>query len=453
MRRFRHPGGRLPRVTHIEKETGMRRIKLLSARVAGCVLTPFVLTPIAATLLLAGGCAMPTAPDRAERMTRGYVYYLDGASGGSLLRNWAGGVQQGLLDAGYDGAGEMYTWQTGLGLVEGYRSDHPDPPITIIGLSAGTAIAAFTLEQMPAKLMVENVIMLSGSLSATYDLTAALRHVNGKMYVFTSHRDSVLTMLLPVGGTADRASGTTETIGVEGPRLPEDASAETRSLYAEKIVLIAWNEEFKKYGHQGGHTDSVKAPFVREFVAPLVPTMAGAARVTTPVSAEGKVENPDYARWARFAPGSWIEYAGYQVVNGVREPVHMRVTLVDEDANGLFLQRKYLPTEGGQPTPILPQGVFVDRLIEPEAHPMTHPDRREERRGTESVTIGTREVECEVVSLSATGNFPVWGTSVSGVIYSSKEVPGGMVRLEARTQMERGPVEFSAEVVDFHAVE
>jgi hypothetical protein len=31
--------------------------------------------------------------------------------------NWAGGVRQGLLEAGYDGAGEIVKWNTGLGVV------------------------------------------------------------------------------------------------------------------------------------------------------------------------------------------------------------------------------------------------------------------------------------------------------------------------------------------------
>jgi hypothetical protein len=68
--------------------------------------------------LLWAGCGSPfqPLPDRATRMTRGYTYYLDGAGGGQPLKNWAGGVRQGLLDAGYNGAGEVFTWETGMGV-------------------------------------------------------------------------------------------------------------------------------------------------------------------------------------------------------------------------------------------------------------------------------------------------------------------------------------------------
>ena len=66
--------------------------------------------------VLSAGCSQQM-PDRAERMTRGYIYYLDGAGGGGMFSNWSGGLRQGLLDAGYTGAGEIFTWNTGLGVV------------------------------------------------------------------------------------------------------------------------------------------------------------------------------------------------------------------------------------------------------------------------------------------------------------------------------------------------
>ena len=127
---------------------------------------PFASMPTMATILavtVTTGCAS-TAPDRAERMTRGYVYYLDGAGGGGIT-NWASGVRKGLRGAGYDGAGEMFSWQTGLGFAAdqtasnnfkrskasklaqkmvAYHQQYPHAPMTLMGLSAGTAVAVFT---------------------------------------------------------------------------------------------------------------------------------------------------------------------------------------------------------------------------------------------------------------------------------------------------------------------
>jgi hypothetical protein len=122
---------------------------------------------ICAALLLStvSGCVAPL-PDRAQRMQHAYVFYFDGAGGGKMLSNWAGGVRDGLLNAGYDGAGEMFSWETGLGLVADqtasvaykrgrateaarhivrYRQQHPQAPVDMIALSAGTVIAVYAL--------------------------------------------------------------------------------------------------------------------------------------------------------------------------------------------------------------------------------------------------------------------------------------------------------------------
>ena len=79
----------------------------------------FLLTLVA----LAAGCASkPTGlpqqlPDRAARIHHGYIYYFDGAGGGTARKNWSEGVRDGLLTGGYPGAGEMFTWETGEGLM------------------------------------------------------------------------------------------------------------------------------------------------------------------------------------------------------------------------------------------------------------------------------------------------------------------------------------------------
>ena len=70
-------------------------------------------------LLLNVGCA---SQEREVRMQRGYVYFCDGSGGGSVLMNYSGGVRQGLLNAGYEGAGEMFNWHSGVDLrVSGSR--------------------------------------------------------------------------------------------------------------------------------------------------------------------------------------------------------------------------------------------------------------------------------------------------------------------------------------------
>jgi pimeloyl-ACP methyl ester carboxylesterase len=89
----------------------------------------------------------------------------------------------------------MFSWETGLGValdqvasneykrakaakladkIVAFHRGHPNTPVTLVGFSAGAVVAMFTLESLPDSPIVENVVLLSGSLSADYDLTSAL---------------------------------------------------------------------------------------------------------------------------------------------------------------------------------------------------------------------------------------------------------------------------------------
>lgn len=426
-----------------------------------CVVSSLALVSVA-------GCALPE-PDRAERMTRGYVFYLDGAGGGGLLTNWSRGLRAGLLDAGYDGAGEMFKWETGLGVfadqtasvefkkrkaselaeeIVAYRKQHPGATVHLMGLSAGTAVAAYALEALPAGVSVQNVVLLSGSLSADYDLSRALRHVDGKLYIFTSQRDEILMALVPFAGTADRKSAETSgTIGVNGARLPRGANSEMRSLY-RKVVTIPWNPQFERYGNYGGHTDTVKAAFVQHFVAPLVVTGSARAASPTATTAARLVENPDYRRWSRFGEGSWVQLEGVQVEGGAQRPIRVRVTLAGKADGRLLLDRE---VEGEGPfAEELTRSFFVTRQIDPRDHPMAHPETQARAMPDETVKIGERSYRCTAREIEARGEFPVWGSNLRGVLHSSTEVPGEIVSLDLQTMLNGKPVSLKGRVVEFH---
>ncbi len=429
--------------------------------------------------ILIAGCSS-TLPDRNIRMKKGYVYYLDGAGGGGVLMNWSGGVKKGLIDAGYDGAGEMFKWQTGLGVgadqtasnkykrakarelarkITAFRRQNPNVPITVMGLSAGTAITVFTLEALPDDITVDNVILLSGSLSSTYNLTRALRHVRNKMYIFTSHRDAVLQVLMPFGGTADRGSGTTATIGVQGPTLPTGATNETRQLYKSKIVEIPWKREFERYGNFGGHTDTVKASFVRHYVAPLVirvsyppklkeTQLASAHR--SAVKPVGKVENPDYRRWANYAPGSWIMIAATETLNGNSRPIQLKVTLVKKTPDSLLIEREEFNSTGQSQTSPYPQYMFASKYIDPTEHPATHPAKTVKPLPNKKCNIGNRVFDCQGKYISVKGKFYNWGTNPQATVYSSPDIPGGIAQLDIKTEINGKSLNFNGKVVDYY---
>ncbi|MGL5018285.1 MAG: hypothetical protein ACRDBP_09145 [Luteolibacter sp.] len=248
------------------------------------------------SIALSVGCASKSTwngqqqADRNERLTRGCVFYLDGAGGGTMKSNYAEGVVRGMLDAGYKGAGEMISWQTGRGLItdqnasvaykrgkakegvaqiQAYQKKHPGKPVGLLGFSAGTAQAIFALEVLPETTPVDHVVLLGTSISHDYDLTEALKRVKNKLYIFTSPNDRMLSKLMPLSGTADRKFDDPGA-GIKGFVLPEGASAATRKLYADKVVTIPYSKDFRKDGDKGRHFDNVKEEFIRDEVAPLL---------------------------------------------------------------------------------------------------------------------------------------------------------------------------------------
>lgn len=249
---------------------------------------------IALMLFIAGCSSKPTGwpkaqADRAERMHHGYIYYLDGAGGGTAKTNYAEGVQKGFLAAGYRGAGEMFSWETGKGLmadqdasvkykrseakivaakIAQHARENPGVPLGILGFSAGTAEAIFALESLPETVQADTVVLLGTSISRDYDLTKALRRVKGHVYLYTSTRDRMLGFLMPFSGTADRKFDDPGA-GITGFVLPAGATAETRKLYAHKIVTIPWTAKLEQDGDYGRHFDNVKMEFIRDHVAPL----------------------------------------------------------------------------------------------------------------------------------------------------------------------------------------
>lgn len=231
------------------------------------------------------------APARAETTrsdAHGTVFYLDGAGGGGLILSWSSGVRKGLHEGGYRGEFREESWQTGLGpgadhfasasfkrrqasriaaAIRDHIDRHPGEPVNLIALSSGTVVAIFILEALPTNYQVDNVVLLSASISSQHDLTAALRHVRGRLYVFTSRTDAVLEVLVPLTGTADRRFS--QPAGTVGLQPPSDAGIETHELYA-KVANIPWRRSFADSGNFGDHVGPARRRFVRDYVAPLL---------------------------------------------------------------------------------------------------------------------------------------------------------------------------------------
>lgn len=432
--------------------------RMLTASVAGISI-----------LVALTGCEA-TSADRQARVPHGYIYYCDGAGGGGLL-NWSGGLRKGLREGGYPGTGEIFRWNTGLGVVAdqdasveykrgkaqemaqkaaGYAREHPNAPVTFIGLSAGTAVVVFALEELPNNVRVNDAVLCGASISSTYDLTRALQNLDGKMYVFTSEKDEVLGFLVPMAGTADREAGGVPAAGLGGFRMPYPASAETRQEYA-KIVTIPWRPEFALYGYQGGHTDVLSAKFVAAYIAPRLARQVGPAPAAL-ASTEGKVHNPDYDRWASFAVGSYVVLEGHQEYRGKRTSLRLKSILKSRSKDRLLVEREFYLLDENADIPANVHSLIAEAWIDPAYHPATDPHAVIKDQPIKRFLVKGQTFSCLGRTIDAGGSYPDWGSDLTATAYRCPDLPGGLVQLELESHLQGKPFKFDGKAVDFRAV-
>lgn len=202
----------------------------------------------------------------------GKTYYIDGAG------NWGFGVTtvaRALEEAGYQGSVEAYLWTTSFNpaidqvnrpaarlraaalsdKIKRYLHTYPDNDVNIIALSAGTGVGTWAVEHLPAGMKINNMVLLGSSLSNSYDMKRALEHIKGRIFVYYSPNDPVLSGPVRVLGTIDGSYD--DSAGLVGLKHPAPG----------RIVNIPWRSEYAEYGWVGGHTDSTSEPFIRRYVA------------------------------------------------------------------------------------------------------------------------------------------------------------------------------------------
>ncbi len=133
--------------------------------------------------------------------------------------------------------------------------------VDLIGHSAGCGVVLGGAAKSKRK--VATIILLAPSVSPRYDLRPALNHVDGKIHVFHSDRDTTfLKWRTSNFGTYDRiktvAAGN---VGFDLSDLPDTQRA--------KIVQHPYDAAWQSLGNDGGHWGPVSGDFVRQLVSPL----------------------------------------------------------------------------------------------------------------------------------------------------------------------------------------
>lgn len=241
---------------------------LLSAR--QIILTAF--------LCFAAGCdtgGVLPRPSNPE-LERGLVMLFPGGSSiPEELSAWVAGLRAGGIDLAID----VVAWgdQTdSLGNVTDmprareraalqaqrildYKTAYANRPVTVVGYSAGAAIATFTVEALPPGVMVDRLVLMSADLSPEYDLSPALDHTRLDLVNYWSPLDYQSLILIQTIGTVD------------GSKVPA-ASVNFNETDA-KYTPIMWHPVMAIYGNFGGHLDYLfNVGFIKDFLSPYIVT-------------------------------------------------------------------------------------------------------------------------------------------------------------------------------------
>jgi pimeloyl-ACP methyl ester carboxylesterase len=236
----------------------------------------------------------------------GRIYYVGGA--GTFGNVGMIDVPKGLRRSGYRGSIEIFRWQSTMGgtlrdqldrerneeqgrnlarEIVTYARHFKGRPINVLALSAGTGVTTWALEKLPDDVNVESVVFLASSLSRSYDLTDALRHVNRRLYNFYSPDDRVLRYALPITGSVDGEleMGSPGVAGLFGFELPNRANESARTLYDGRVQNMPYRSQYSQYGYHGQHTEGTSVDFIQYVVAPLL-VKQGQVVSTVPVAGE-----------------------------------------------------------------------------------------------------------------------------------------------------------------------
>jgi pimeloyl-ACP methyl ester carboxylesterase len=141
----------------------------------------------------------------------------------------------------------------------------PRTPITLVGHSGGTGVAVNALERLPEGVHVRTLVLLASALSPEYDLSAALRHVDGHAYSLHSRFDDwVLGHGTKAFGTYDRVY--TEAAGKVGFTAPPTADP---AAYA-KLTQFPYDPAWTRHGNGGDHVGPTNRRFARDVLAELI---------------------------------------------------------------------------------------------------------------------------------------------------------------------------------------
>lgn len=167
-----------------------------------------------------------------------------------------------------------------------------------------------------------------------------------------------------------------------------------------------------------------------------------------------QVTNPDYTCWKKFPPGSSVTFEGLQRVGDNNpETTTLTIDLIDLNDQHAVLRRTVAfpsraDTSGKSQTSSEP------RKIKKADHPETHPKTQKQFKGWGTIMIEDKKYPCTIWEYKTTHKVEKLGMDEDGTLvvkeWKSKDIPGGIARIEYEVSTPHQHYQIAGEVVTFH---
>ncbi len=146
-------------------------------------------------------------------------------------------------------------------------------------------------------------------------------------------------------------------------------------------------------------------------------------------SAEDLAPNPEYERWAAFRPGAWVRIESESTVEGTKSISRTTTKLLEVASDRLVLESAVTTIAGGKELTAPVHKREVPAKTPKDDLPKQDPANTKEGQEEIEVVPG-RKVMCRFVEVTRI----VDGKKSVTKTWTSKEVPGGLVKMESSAE-------------------
>ncbi len=145
------------------------------------------------------------------------------------------------------------------------------------------------------------------------------------------------------------------------------------------------------------------------------------------------IDNPQYTSWAKFKVGTSVTLKTESDMGGMNSQMETTMTLLELTPDKAVVETKMSMNAAGHQMDMPARKMDIPAKIEKPAPtlngatPATEPAKVDAKQSTEEIDVAGKKIKCKVVEATTVTN----GMTTKSKSWTSEEVPGGLVKMEA----------------------